>query len=220
MATNITVSDDQYQKLDRIMRRIKLQLDQRGGINLHTEFDFQILCDIWDECEVCDSKSKFSIGKAVELGTGLQNSAEFLEALSNPIFKMSESAKDIIEKPEFLPGISQIDIRIDIGVATTKEIIGRSGTLDEIYEGIYKIGGELFLAEAGPQWRLQYVDQPIGETLLMAMKPIKDSEGKLCLFSVERLGRGLWLNVRSCENNSSVWDSNFRWAFALAPFII
>jgi len=120
-------------------------------------------------------------------------------------------------KSDFAKNVSQSPVEIDLCVATTEEILGekgRSGTLSEIYVGITgRMGGEILPAEVGPQLRSQYADQPNGEWLLIAMEPIKNSDGDLSVFRVDRDGGDLWLGT-SYDNPDDVWGFDCRWVFA------
>jgi len=55
--------------------------------------------------------------------------------------------------------------------------------------------GELCQAEDGPQLRLQYEGQPLGEWIRVAIKPIRDSAGDLDVFYVGHNNGGLWLRI-------------------------
>jgi hypothetical protein len=67
-------------------------------------------------------------------------------------------------------------------------------------------------AEVGPQWRLQYADQPMGEWILVGMEPISDSDGYLKVFDVARLEDGRWLYGND-GRPGGVWYGDNRWAF-------
>jgi hypothetical protein len=55
------------------------------------------------------------------------------------------------------------------------------------------LGFELAAAEVGPQLRLQYFDQPIGEFLIIGMEPIRTWKGKHVILTVANSGAGLIL---------------------------
>ncbi len=155
------------------------------------------------------------------LGTDSKTADDFCQAITSVGGKVSAWAKDIMGKPDFAKSISQNPVEIDLCVATTEEILGekgKSGTLSEIYAGIARMGGELLPAEAGPQLRAQYLDQPNGEWLRVAMEPIKDPDGALRVFRVERVDVDLWL-CTDYARPGDVWSSDYRWVFALDPLI-
>lgn len=66
-------------------------------------------------------------------------------------------------------------------------------TLASVYERARQLGLELAAAETGPQLRLQYLDQPMGEFLIIAMEPIKTWSGEPIVLNVANGGAGLIL---------------------------
>ena len=66
-------------------------------------------------------------------------------------------------------------------------------SLAAIYERAQLLGFELAAAEVGPQLRLQYFDQPIGEFLTIGMEPIRKWNGERDIIIVANGGAGLIL---------------------------
>jgi len=66
-------------------------------------------------------------------------------------------------------------------------------TLTEVYARARQLGFGLAAAEVGPQLRLQYFDQPVGEFLIIGMEPIKTWSGEPVILSVANGGAGLIL---------------------------
>jgi hypothetical protein len=160
---------------------------------------------------------QFKFLMTIRLGTGLKTTDDFCQAITDAGGRFSDWAKDIMGKPDFANSVSPCPVELDLYTATTEEILGekgKSGSLSDIYAGIAdRLGGELLPAEAGPQSRLQYLDQPDDELLLIAMEPIKDSGGDFDVFGVRRDDNDLWLN--SYYNYSdSVWSPDTRWVFS------
>ena len=156
------------------------------------------------------------VWKTIQIGTDSKTVEDFCQDISGVGGKVSDWAKDIMGKSDFAKSISQSFMELDVCVATTEEILGKKGkrgTLSEIYAGIVRMGGELLPAEVGPQLRFQYTDQPNGEWLLMAMEPIKDSDGDLNVFYMKRDDDDLWLHT-DYVNPDCVWRSGSRWVFA------
>ena len=60
-------------------------------------------------------------------------------------------------------------------------------------------------AEVGPQLRLAYSDQSMGEWMVMATEPIRGPDGDLCVFRVARSGDARWLGT-------SYGDPGFEWS--------
>ena len=70
-------------------------------------------------------------------------------------------------------------------------------SLTEIYARAERAGLAVCPAEVGPQLRLQYLDQPLGEFLPIAMLPIANYAGQPILFLVGNGGAGLLLAGRN-----------------------
>ena len=68
-------------------------------------------------------------------------------------------------------------------------------TTQEIYDKAEFLGLELCPAETGPQYRLQYTHQPMGEYLCIAMNQIFDSDGHPSVFSLGRPAVDPWLHA-------------------------
>ena len=66
-------------------------------------------------------------------------------------------------------------------------------TKEQIYKRKEELGLDLCPAEVGPNYRLQYADQPIGEYVYVGMEPILGTGGDPRVFSVGRGGGGSWL---------------------------
>ncbi|MCG2672794.1 hypothetical protein L6637_38300 [Bradyrhizobium sp. WYCCWR 12774] len=69
-------------------------------------------------------------------------------------------------------------------------------TLASVYTRARQLGFELAAAEIGPQLRIQYLDQPIGEFLIIGMEPIKTWSGEPIILDVANGGAGLILIAR------------------------
>lgn len=91
---------------------------------------------------------------------------------------------------------------------------GSNPTTDQIYQKIKELGLELCPAEVGPQHRLQYADQPMGEYLYIGMKQIADSDGFPCVFRLSRVGAELWLRS-AWAGPADEWRSGYRFVFRL-----
>jgi hypothetical protein len=66
-------------------------------------------------------------------------------------------------------------------------------SLHDVYVRAVSLGFELCPAEVGPALRLDYLDQPLGEFLHIAMKPVARYTGELVNFVVGGGGLGLLL---------------------------
>ena len=81
---------------------------------------------------------------------------------------------------------------------------------------VYPASGSFDLcpAEAGPQLRLQYPDQKVGEYLVIGMKPLPTADGSDACFVVGNGGAGLIIIGRSAGPDATA-ESQSRFVFAL-----
>jgi hypothetical protein len=84
---------------------------------------------------------------------------------------------------------------LDLVVLAVSELGFRQGgaSLADIYARAVALGFELCPAEVGPQLRFEYLSQPVGEFLHIAMAPITDRSGELLDLTVANGGAGLAL---------------------------
>lgn len=158
---------------------------------------------------------RLQVWKTINLGTGLVTPDDFRRVLCVAGgFKISNWANDILGKSAFVNSVAKRLTEVDLCIATTAQLIGKAegGTTREVFACIKRLGGILCPAEVGPQLRLQYLDQPNGEQLLIAMNPIISSDGDLHVFSVERHASGLWLHG-DWGLPGSVWNPDYLWVF-------
>ena len=87
-------------------------------------------------------------------------------------------------------------------------------TTDEIYAKAKQLGLELCPAEVGPQYRLQYTDQPTNEYLYIGMKQIADSNGDPDVFELKRGDAELWLS-HNWAKPTSKWNPVCEFVFRL-----
>lgn len=136
--------------------------------------------------------------KTIQLGT--HNSVNQLrQALIDDGFKIGPWCDDIFKKITVAPKTTEIELV----VVTVAELGSPNGaTRQKIYDKALSLGLHLCPAEVGPQLRLQYLDQPGGEWLFVAMDPIADSHGSLCVFYVEHGSGSRWLRAASGDPDS------------------
>jgi hypothetical protein len=149
------------------------------------------------------------VWKTIQLGTHANNKA--LRQAIDAGFRISDWASDILKKTE----VATKPTEINLISATVAELGFPNGaTREQIYDKATSVGFELCPAEVGPQLRLQYPadEQPMNEWLLVAMEPIKDSDGYLKVFRVERHGVGAWL-YGIYDFPGFVWAASNRWLF-------
>lgn len=150
--------------------------------------------------------------KTIKVGTGLKSADDFRTALKAAGCRIGNWANDILGKPAFTVASQAGDI--DLVVFTTAQLTGNEngGTTKEVFAGAARLGLDKCLPEDGPQLRLQYLDQPLGEWLRIGMDPITDSDGELLVFHVDHDDDGLWL-LTLCAHPGRRWFGGTRWVF-------
>ena len=94
---------------------------------------------------------------------------------------------------------------VDLGFATgalTREIMGSVEDRDVFGHAAPFTGGrctqlglDLCPPQVGPELRLQYSEQPLGERVFVAMKPINASDGEPRIFVIEHNANGMSLDA-------------------------
>ena len=102
-------------------------------------------------------------------------------------------AEDMLRNKAFTT--SKNSEQINLVRLTVKDLFSDSQnhTTQEIYQRAQELGLELCPAEVGPNYRLQYQDQPMNEWLYIGMKQITDRGGGPDVFRLVRRVDGLWL---------------------------
>lgn len=151
----------------------------------------------------------FATWKTITLGS-YATSEDLSNALTDCGFQIGDYAAQILKKT----ALARAETDRELVRATVGELGLKKGALrNEIYNHAREFGLDCIPAEAGPQLRRQYTDQPPGESLLMAMKPIADFDGDLYLFRVEHNSTGLWLDV-GYGYHDDIWDTDDCWVFS------
>ena len=102
-------------------------------------------------------------------------------------------AAEILARPTFTVGSHKTDVEL---VAISPAQLGFTSdtvTLANVYARARQLSLELAAAEVGPQLRIQYFDQPMGEFLIIGMEPIKTWSGEPIILNVANGGAGLIL---------------------------
>ncbi|MFA6524416.1 MAG: hypothetical protein WC264_01955 [Candidatus Paceibacterota bacterium] len=145
--------------------------------------------------------------KNIELTT--KTSEEYTKEIKVQGMKIYSYAQDMLNKIEPLKQKEKINL-----VSFSIEQLGfpNGATLKEIYNKAKKLGLELCPPQVGPELRLNYKDQLMGEWLRIAMDSIADRDGGPRIFGVECYGDGLWLDSYD-GNLGDRWSGNYRFVF-------
>lgn len=171
-----------------------------------------------------ERERQWQIWKTIELGTGLRTPKAFYEAFGRGGFKFEEGtgawASGMIFMNDFRVATKKRVIEL-INVSAKELGFEDNGplwqtTLKDIYTRGQKMGLQLCPSEVGPQLRLQYGDQPVGEGLWIAMKPIDSGGIGPRVFGVVHYysGSGLYL-ISNSGSPDRLWPAHSRWVFTL-----
>jgi len=105
--------------------------------------------------------------------------------------------------------------------ALTREVIGSEHDQDLFGNAAPFTGGKghqlgltLCPPDVGPQYRLDYRDQPVNERLYVAMKPIISSDGEPRVFVIAHNAEGLSLDAARARPDDR-WAPDDKFLFAL-----
>lgn len=146
---------------------------------------------VWKTITVGDSKGVNAVRKAMEAAPcpiAISDDAD--EILGRPAFPFIKQPVDLdlVVLSVFELGFGAQAARTDVALGASAEV-----SLRDIYARAVSLGFELSPAKVGPVLRLQYLDQPHGEFLEIAMNPVAKYTGELIRLSVARAGTGLLL---------------------------
>jgi hypothetical protein len=113
-------------------------------------------------------------------------------ALDDARIAVGDSADEILGRPAFT--FARERRQLDLVLLSVAALgFGQGGTLADVHTRAVRLGLELCPEEVGPQLRLQYRNQPVGEFLHVAMKPQRTYGGDLVDFTLANSGAGLSL---------------------------
>jgi hypothetical protein len=130
--------------------------------------------------------------KIITVGT-FASSFALRNALDAARCGVGDSAGEILARPSFTVSATKADVELMAVSAAELGFETDTAPLASIYARARQLGFGLASAEVGPQLRLQYFDQPIGEFLIIGMEPIKTWKGETIILSVANGGAGLIL---------------------------
>ena len=157
-----------------------------------------------------DYRYRFKIWKTIRIGVH-KNADEYREAIKDAGGKIGDWANDIMSTAFTV--VDQQPTFLTLVLVTVAELGYEKGaTLADICKRAIGLGLELCPAEVGPALRLQYMDQPNDEWMIIGMEPIAASRSHLEVFYVDRDGDGLWLDA-SHSYPDYLWSGYHRFVF-------
>jgi hypothetical protein len=140
--------------------------------------------------EAIQSAAGIPVWKTTRVGT-VANKWDLHRALDAANCGIGDSAEDMFAQPQFF--VSPTKTETDVVCVSLAQLAIARASLQDIYARAQSLGLALAAAEVGPQLRLQYFEQPLGEFLNIAMTPIRTRDGKSEIFVVGNGGAGLLL---------------------------
>jgi hypothetical protein len=133
----------------------------------------------------------FGTWKTVTLGT-YRGVERLREDFDQAKLSIGDAADEVLGRPGFAFASERIEV--DLVILSGADLgFDAAASLAEVHARAQQFGFWLCPPEVGPQLRLQYRDQPVGEFLHVAMRPLKSYAGRLVEFTVGNGGAGLVL---------------------------
>ncbi len=151
---------------------------------------------------------------SLQMERELTSKRQFEELMRGRKMVVSGLAQEILPHVEFLPGEVK---STELGIMSGYELgFTKRATRIEVNQAIRKFG-ELCPPDFGPRLRLQLTDQVFGESLVMAMRPLLDSQEKPRVFTITHLEEDmLRLSCRKMTPED-LWDADTNWVFVRRP---
>ncbi|HJT15295.1 MAG TPA: hypothetical protein VJ790_21910 [Dongiaceae bacterium] len=162
----------------------------------------------------CDrAAANIDTWKTIAVG-GYRSSIALHDALMERGIHVGDLAGQMLRLPAFK--LTSARANIELSLIAVSQLVGGSNraSFAAIHAHAIEAGFDLCSAEAGPQLRLQYPEQRLGEYLVMGMKPLPTADGSDACFVVGNGGTGLIIVGRSAGPDAMI-ASRSRFVFAL-----
>jgi len=153
------------------------------------------------------------IWRTMILGTSKGVDA-YRDALAAEGIKIGDSADEILGRPAFAYARTQTQLELVVLSAAELGVEADAASHADVYRRAKQMGFELCPAEIGPQLRLEYRNQPLGEALDIAMEPVATYAGEPTILTLANFGAGLALIGADGRSESMVPRAR-RFVFAL-----
>jgi hypothetical protein len=212
---NIIVSAEEKERFDN-------ELIKCAGIEITRKEERQIqeILNNLNKERQQNGQEAVELGKEIKLHKitiGGKTQEQLEEELKQQSTNISPNAQFLLDSKDF---ITQENKEQNILIRLSVADLGfpQGATTDEIFNKALELGMELCPAETGPQWRLQYQDQPMDEWVRIGMKQIADSDGDPDVFGLGRSSGGLWLDDDWAEPADG-WLPDRSFVFRPASFL-
>jgi hypothetical protein len=157
--------------------------------------------------------SDVRIWKTITLGT-YKGVVAYRDALDLARIKIGDSADEILGRPAFPYTRTKTGVELAVLSAADLGVESDESSLTDVYKRARQAGLELCPAEVGPQLRLDYRNQPLGDALNIAMEPIATYSGNPTILALVNWGTGLLL-MGSDGRSEFMVPRTWRFVFAL-----
>lgn len=134
----------------------------------------------------------FNSWKTIAIGT-FAGPLELRNHLDDLGCHVGDQAGEILARPAFALASRKAEAELVLVTPAQLGFSSETVTLADLYARARQVGIELARPEIGPQLRIQYFDQPMGEFLSIGMEPIKTWNGEPIILNVANGGAGLIL---------------------------
>lgn len=148
-----------------------------------------------------------------DLEIGGKTPEELEKELEKRNIKKSDYALDMLRSRDFTTLKNPEEIKL-IRLKVRNLGFEDGATTEQIYRKAEEFGLDLCPAEVGPNLRLKYLDQPLNESILIAMKQISNRRDYPRVFYLARANDGLWLRG-SWAPPDHRWSSGREFVFSL-----
>jgi hypothetical protein len=159
------------------------------------------------------SAQVFQTWRTTTLGTYKSVDA-YRRALDSARIRIGDAADEILGRPVFPYTRTKTVVELAVLSAAELGVESDESSLADVYERARRAGLELCPPEVGPQLRLDYRNQPLGEALDIAMEPVATYSGDPTILTLANWGTGLVLIGRDGRSESKV-NRISRFVFAL-----
>ena len=158
------------------------------------------------------SATPLQVWQTITLGT-YKGVDAYRDVMDSAGIKIRDSANEILARPAF--PYARVKTEVELALLSASELgVETESSLSDVYKRAKQVGLELCPAEVGPQLRLHYRNQPLGEALYIAMEPIAAYGGDPTILALVNFGSGLELMGVNWRPESMVLRSS-RFVFVL-----